>query len=216
MFGNLQGQVNGFLISQVSSSAQQMLSDYGDAFEFCVADVSNLWCEQIEAGSLEPYGLKIPKRPPGVAFVGDLHVQIPGDLTNRATTARMLSPDFRLSEQLVMDTLFPGEISDPSREQARVTSERALQNPIALQIQLISAFEEQARVLQAAGDRDQAQRYLKAAQALDQQLGDPQSLLAMTSGALPVKPVSIGPGGGGGPASQQPLPQPTPNGTAGG
>lgn len=169
MFGNIQAQVTGYLISQVSASAQQHLTPYAEATTGCQADISNFWLDLIQNHGRRPYELKVPKLPPGVEVEAQLHVNIPGDLTQRGTVARMLNPNFQISQSIIMDLLFP-EITDPQREMARVRSELSQQHPIALQINLVRAYNEQAEILRSAGDTDGSNLFRAAATAISQQL----------------------------------------------
>lgn len=184
MYGNIMGQVTGYLISQVSASAQQHLTPYGDASSFAMGEVSNWWLWLIynESKVSKPYNLAVPKIPENVQVEADLKISIPGDLTQRATVGKMLNPNFRVSEQIVLEMLFP-EITDPIRELSRIHAEDAQNHPVAVQINLVRAYNEQADVLQAAGDGDGANMFRAAATAIAQALQ--QQLQAGAAGQPP-------------------------------
>jgi hypothetical protein len=169
MFGNIQAQVTGYLISQVSASAQQHLTPYGEASATAQSDIANFWLDLIINHGRRPYELKVPKIPPMIEVEAQLHVSVPGDFTQRGTTARLLNPNFQLSQAIIMDMLFP-EITDPQREMARVRAEQSQQHPIAISINLVRAYNEQSQILQDAGDSDGANLFAAAAVAVGQQL----------------------------------------------
>jgi hypothetical protein len=189
LFGNIMGQVTGYLMSQVSSSAQQSLGPYIEAEQFCLTDIDNFWMQQLgEKGKkLKPYELQTPKMPEGGRVEVNIRVQIPGDVTQRATVARMLDPDFRISWVQVLDLLFP-EIADPILEQSRVQAEMAMANPIASQINLIRAFKDQVILSKDQGDTETARSYQAAVELLTKQLED-MSRQQVSSGATNLRGV---------------------------
>ena len=85
----------------------------------------------------------------------------------------MLNPDFKLSVNLIMDMLWP-EASDPLKERAAVRSDMALNDPTAIQINLMQAFRSQASILEQQGDPEAAELYINAANKLMAQLGQQQ------------------------------------------
>lgn len=169
MFGNVMQQITGYMIAQVSASAQQVLTPYADGGQSCMMDVDAMWLEQVQDQKLKPYDLTVPKIPAGVEIEVNMRISIPGDAAQRATVARMLNPQFSLSEAMVIDMMFP-EITDPLREIGRVRSEQSMNNPVSLQINLVKAYQEQAQILQASGDTDAGQLFQAAADMLIQQI----------------------------------------------
>ncbi len=170
MYGNIQQQINSYIISVAAASGQQALAPYKEAIETCITDVCNLWLNQVWHQQLRPYGVRTPpKLPDGVQVVSNLRLHIPGDITQRATVSRMLNPEFKLSMAQLYDLLWP-EVSDPNRELARINSEDALRHPVAQHLNLIRAYQDQAEILSKAGDDDGAARFTAAADQLVNEL----------------------------------------------
>lgn len=171
LYGNIQQQITGYAMSQVASAAMQVLVPYHEAGKGLLTDIDNLWLNQLRKHGYKPYGFKMPPdMPEDLEFDVSFNIDIPGYLIQRVTVARMINPQFRLSTSTTMDKLFP-EIKDPLREQARARRDDALNHPIAITIDLIAAYKEQARIFRDAGDPDTAALYEKAAVALEAQLG---------------------------------------------
>jgi len=188
LWGNLQGQITSYLMSQIAASAQQALRPYHMAIVDCLSDIDNMWLAQVEQHSFKPYEMTVPKKIKGVEATAEYDIQVPGDLVQRATVARMLDPDFRLSNTTVIDLAFP-EIKNALQEQAQVRNDRAMQNPISVVVNLIVAYRRKAVELQKT-DPETSQLYANAASALEQQLspqaGPPQGPeAAVPPGARP-------------------------------
>ena len=170
MFGNIIQQVTGYLISQVTAAAQQVLSPFGDAVSFIVTEASIMWVEQAEKSRLKPYGKSFPKLPKGTRLKAAFRVNVPGDLAMRATVARMLNPSYSLSQQRLTDMLFP-EITDPQEEMAKVRAEAAMNHPLSVQLDLVVAWETEATLREGAGDLESADNFRSAAAALKSSIG---------------------------------------------
>ena len=111
--------------------------------------------------------MKIPAElPKDVKLSAEYEVRIPGDLIQRVTTARMMNPDFELSDEKVMDELFP-EIKSPVEEMAKVRAGKARKHPIMVTLNLIDALRQEAITLKEAGNSDIANLYEKAAKAAE-------------------------------------------------
>ena len=147
MYGNVQGQLTAYVMSQIASSANQVMKPFHQAFVNRCEDIDNDWLEDIKDRGLKPYGWKYSKDIPDNAYVSaDYDVEIPGDLVQRATTARMLDPDFRLSYSYVVRKLFP-DIEDPVKERALIRADQAEQHPSNALVALIQYYRKQAAFL---------------------------------------------------------------------
>lgn len=170
MFGATQGQMSAYVMSQISASANQVLSPFHQALQDLYADIDNDWLQDILQRGIRPYGWK---RPAGLNSDTEIEasfpIEIPGDLIQRLTAARMADPDFRLSYSYVMDKLFP-DVKDPSRERARVLADQAMLNPINGLIAQVTFYRQQADYLSQAGDFRTAELYTLAAEAALAQL----------------------------------------------
>jgi len=164
LYGTLAGQMSGYLMQQVSGAAAHILKPYQEALKFLLEELCNDWLTDVRQYGFTPYDIKMPKI--GLPRVEiDLRLNIPGDVVQRATVARMLDPAFSISTQTVTDMLFP-EIKNPLAEQARVQRDRAMQHPIMDSLHLIEALRQRAAMLAEAGDTETAALYSRAAEAL--------------------------------------------------
>lgn len=181
MFGNLQQQLSGYMMSQISSAALSVLTPYAMAMTGLLADVDNYWLHEIRERNLTPYNFKMPKNiPPDIEFEVEYNINIPGSLIQRATVARMLDPTFRLDFATTTDMLFP-EIKDPLRVQGRVNKDEAMMNQIAQALALIDVYRSMAREAKEAGDAITSALYTKAASAVEAQLGAPTTGMPTTA-----------------------------------
>jgi hypothetical protein len=199
MFGNLQGQVTAYVMSQIAASANQVMKPFHQAFVNLNTDEDNDWLEDVKERGLRPYGWKYPNDlAPDARATAEYEVEIPGDLVQRATTARMLDPEFQLSYSYVIDKLFP-DIKDSMRERARVRADQAELHPTNAVIALVQYHREQAAYLEKIGDTDSARLYDLAADAALAQLsamGQPARLPQEQPGlGRPEAVPQLGPGG---------------------
>ena len=159
MYGSVQGQLTAYVMAQIAASANQVMKPFHQAFINRYEDIDNDWLSDIKERGVKPYGWKYPEALPDDIYVSaDYEVEIPGDLVQRATTARMLDPDFRLSYTYVMRKLFP-DISDPMQERAQVRADQAEMHPSNSLIALIQYYRRQAAWLDKTGDRETARLY---------------------------------------------------------
>jgi hypothetical protein len=134
------------------------------------ADIDNAWLKDIRLRGVQPYGWKIPASIPETARISaNFEIEIPGDLVQRATSARMLDPQFALSYSYVVDKLFP-EIKNPLQERARRLADQAELSPQNSIIAQIRYYRKQAAFLSKT-DADAARLYELAADAAEAQLG---------------------------------------------
>ncbi|KKN54551.1 hypothetical protein LCGC14_0591430 [marine sediment metagenome] len=165
MFGNVQGQITASVMSQIAASANQVIKPFHQAFINRYEDIDNDWFADIRERGVKPYGWKYPSVLPDDVFVSaDYDIEIPGDLVQRATTARMLDPDFRLSYSYVIKKLFP-DIEDHMQERAQVRADQAEMHPSNALIALIQYYRRQAAYLAKIGDSGTARLYESVADA---------------------------------------------------
>ncbi len=176
MFGAVQGRMTAFVMSQIAASANQIMKPFHDAIVNLNDDTANDWLDDIRARSIKPYGWALPPALPEDATVSAKYeIEIPGDLVQRATVARMLDPDFRLSYSYVIEKLFP-DIKDRLKERAMVRTDIAELHPTNAIIALVQFYRQQAAFLRSSqiGDEDSARLYDLAAEAAIAQLGGQQ------------------------------------------
>lgn len=158
------GEASGFAQSQISAAAQNIVEPYRAAISHLKTDISNIWYE-----GLVRLG-KIDKAIPAEAkFKVDIKVSVPGDLIQRATTARQLDSDFELSQTTTTELLFP-EITDPNKEMILARRDQAMRSDAMAQLDLIEALNSQADALKSDGRDRQAELYYSYARFVQAQL----------------------------------------------
>lgn len=170
LFGAVQQQLTSQVFAQIAAAAQQMAKPFHQGIINLLSDIDNFWLEMIKSSKAKPYGFEYPEElPDDIEISADYEIRIPGDLTRRATEARMLNPEFSLSLLRVFDEVFP-EVQNPLIEIARVRAERAERHPVFFTIDLIVALREQARILTDAGEVEGARLSAIAADQVEAQL----------------------------------------------
>ncbi len=170
VYGNVQQNLTAYVMAQITASASQVLRPYHTAIMDLFTDIDNMWLGVIKNRGYKPYDFSIPKEiPDSMRVTAEYELQIPGDLVQKATTARMLDPDFRLSYSEVMTELFPN-VKDPSREMAKVKSDMAQFSPVAISIAMIEAYRQNAEALRRAKNYKAAMLFDRAADAVESQL----------------------------------------------
>ena len=165
MYGSVSGQMTAYVMSQIAASANQVMKPFKQAIQNLISDINNDWIDDIRERGVKPYGWTLPAGLPDDARISaDFEIEIPGDLVQRATVARMLDPDFRLSYNYVIQKLFP-EIKSPIEEVAQVRRDVAEQHPTNALIALIQYYRKQAAYLEKIGDSESAKLFDLAAEA---------------------------------------------------
>ncbi len=178
MFGNFSQPLTAYVMSQIASSTNQVAKPFHRGVIDCMTDIDNFILKQMQDFKYQPYGMKLPKTlPPGARMTADYELRIPGDIIQRATAARMLHPDFRISYSRVIAELFP-EIKNSLVEQAQVLADMANFSEIRVTIALIDSLRKDAANLRGAKDTQAADLYDKAANMLESKIegqGAPQT-----------------------------------------
>ncbi len=165
MYGSVQGQLTAYVMSQIAASANQVMKPFHQAFINKYEDEDNDMLADIKERGVKPYGWSYPDALPDNVYVSaDYEVEIPGDLVQKATTSRMIDPDFRLSYTYVIGKIWK-DIEDPMLERAQVRADQAERHPSNALIALIQYYRRQAAWLDKAGDRETAQLYSTVADA---------------------------------------------------
>lgn len=167
LYGNLQQAMSAYLMAQVSAAAQQVFKPYHQAVIDVLTDIDNHWIDMVRKFSVHPYSFSVPSDiTEDIRVSASYEIKIPGDLAQKATVARMLSPTFTLSETRVMDELFP-EITNPVQEQALARKDVAMRHPVMATVDLIQAFRLEAVKCRELGDKESAELYESAAAAAE-------------------------------------------------
>lgn len=173
-FGNVQQQMSYLAMANIASASLQVLAPYSDGLRGLLTDIDNFWYRMMKENNLRPHKFKMPEEmPDNLQFDTRADIEIPGYLVQRATVARMLDPQFKLSTDTVIGRLFP-EIRDPIKEQAKARKDMAMSHPKAVMVDQIIAYREQAAALREAGNVDGAKLYEKLADSLERELEAPE------------------------------------------
>jgi hypothetical protein len=190
LYGNVSGEISGYLLSQIASGTKQNLGAYIEAMQDIYSNIDNYLVKELQKD-----GVLESQLPEDNVFETAIRVDIPSDMVQRATACRALSPTFRLSNQTITDTLFP-EIKNPKEEMRIVKEEDAMNSAEMNILNLIVLLRNQIRYLETRGMIEQANLYRTLATAIEsnlQQLQQPQ----------PPKPGAVAPSGA--PAPELPM-----------
>ena len=188
MFGQNQGRVTAYTASLAAANTHQVTKPFHEGVVDCITDVDNFLLGMIEAQKLKPYGIGLPDNlPENVRMTASYEFRVPGDMAQRAQSARMLNSDYTMSEEFIMEHLFP-EIKNPAEEMARVRAGRARRRPEFEGITLKEALSKQAELLRDVGDIEAANMYEKVAANVEQQLLGPQQPALPPGGGEPPGP----------------------------
>jgi len=196
MFGSVQQRMTAYAMSQVVATTNQIAKYYHRGVIDLFTDMDNFMYDLIKTNGYRPYGMELPKGlPANTRLSAAYELRIPGDLTQRATTARMLNPAFELSDERIMNELFP-EIKNPTEELALVRASKARKDPVFAALSLVEALKEEARLMRAAGDTRGAELYDTAASRKEQEiLGEQQQQPGQQGAVSPrIRPEVLPPG----------------------
>ena len=173
IMGDIQGSISSVMLSTMVANTRHLIDPYTKAISRIRRKAATRWWEDMKEHKWKPYDVSINfgQVKGTVEFEVPISLNIPGDFINRATQARMVSPNWEMSEDRTTDILFPGEITNKVKEKATRNAERANRHPVAVDMQLIQAYEEAAIRARAANDVRSAGRWTKAAAAIEAQLG---------------------------------------------
>lgn len=162
-FGNVTQQVSAFLLTQVTAAAQQILEPFQQGLSSLFGAVATLNVAHARLWQLERFPL------PDVTIDFKYDITIPGDFANRAQTARLLNPEFRLSTTTLMELLVP-EVRNALIEKGVIQAEDALSNPVARQGLTIWQLQRAAQEARLNKDIQFATALERVAALLEQQV----------------------------------------------
>lgn len=170
MFGSVQQRMTAYAMAQVAATTNMTAGEFHEGVVDCISDIDNFWYRMIKANGYKPYKMSLPSGLPSDARISaSYELRVPGDIIQRATTGRMLSPAFELSDERILEELFP-EIKNPVEELARIRASKARKHPIYVQLSLIATLRQEAVILKEAKDASGAALYEMAADRLEQEL----------------------------------------------
>jgi hypothetical protein len=189
VYGNVQQQISALAMYNVTSASLQVLTPYHEAIMGLFSDVDNFITDQLVNGGMRPYKFTKPQGLPlEFEFKVEGQIDIPGYLVQKLNAARMMNPQFRLSQTTTLDKQFP-EIKDPMREIAKGRRDDAMNDPRAIAVDAIVAYRDEAIRLQNAKDPNRAKLYNALADSLEKQItGQFQQAATQTGQASGVNP----------------------------
>lgn len=163
-FGNVQQTMSAALFGSIANSARQVIGEFHRAIQHTLTYIDNYWLRQYSVEGLTDELKEL------IRFNVTYPMNLPENLAQTATVARMLNPNAPALKSLqgIMEDLLG--IADPMREQAVLDGEDARQHPMVKAANLLNAVREQARVLRAQGRTQQAATFERLAMQIDQQL----------------------------------------------
>src|SRR3990167_2517292 len=167
---DIRGQLTNYAMAQMSANTNMIARFFHQGLIDCLSDIDNFWLGLIKDNNYKPYDMSLPAAIPEAAkLTASYELRVPGDLVQRATTARMLNPTFELSDERIIEELFP-EISSPTYELAKVRASKARKEPIYAQLSLIEALRQESILMANSQDSQGADLYEKAAARFEQQI----------------------------------------------
>jgi hypothetical protein len=174
VYGMTEGQAGYALSLLSSSSANQILYPYMDAKHFVISEIDRFWLLNLKQGgrifaikgtTLEQ--LKGDEIPEDVSVNVNSEVATPKDWMERGTIAGMLKD--HLDESTIVTEIL--HMPDPQGIKRKRSVDRMLNHPLSQLVEQISGYYIHAEYLKSRGDKKQAELFIRAAQALETQLG---------------------------------------------
>lgn len=190
-FGNVEGQVSSVLMTQIIAAAQRVLFPFQDTHMFLMGALATLNFHHMQHFGI---GLKTPNSafpsfPEDVRVRFRYDITVPGDFVQRSSVARILNPEFRLSQATIYDVMFP-EVQSALLEEGRLNAEDANRDPIFKAMITINEMMLAASEARTAGDPQFAVLLEQAAALMQQRTFQPQSpggdAVSATGGGLPL------------------------------
>tara|TARA_R100000306_G_C4344507_1_gene126958 strand:- start:406 stop:978 length:573 start_codon:yes stop_codon:yes gene_type:complete len=163
-------------MSSVTATARQILGPFEETLKAVLGDIAtdnvatmrrinDQMGEKIFSLNGDPF----PPLPDWVPFDFQYEIQVPGDMIQRANTARILNPSYRLPATTITGLLFP-EIDNPLKEQANLMTEDAVNSNEFKSLSLIEELLRAAEEAQEVGDTQFSRRLERMAQRIESQL----------------------------------------------
>ncbi len=176
-----------FVMAQTTSATQQILQPFLDGIRDGNGELITRNAAMAQRLNLTVGGVPIPDGvPEDISYDFDYDIEIPGDFLQRANSARILNPGFRISQETLTEQLFP-EIQDPFTERHRLSTEDVMNSQIMVTIKSIQELRQAAVHANLAGDGETEALFVAAANQLEAQIvpsalgpaGEPQTFEQM-------------------------------------
>lgn len=169
------GEANAFFMAQVTGSTKQLLQPFLDGVKDVNGELFTRTANLARATGRTIGDMPVSGGvPDGTSLDFDYDIQVPGDFVNRANTARILNPNFRVSQETIMDLQFP-EIKNPFEERRKLTTEDVVNSEMMMLIKQIQEFRFAAIQANQVGDGESEKLLISAATRLEAQLNGPQA-----------------------------------------
>ena len=177
-------------MTQIISSSQRVLWPFQDAFMHLMGASATLNFQH-----MKHLGISLPNGggtlPENLVMDYKYDITIPGDFIQRASVARVLNPEFRLSQSTIYDTLFP-EVQSALLEEGRLNAEDANRDPIFRALLTINELMKASAEARGLRDEQFAVLLEQAANLMQQKIFQPQTgdNVSATGGGLPAAGMS--------------------------
>jgi len=176
LYGLMEGRTSGYALSQIVSTANQVLMPYQEAKDFFISQCDTFFLNRIKEGG-KKFVIKgrvleelIPKEiPEDVTVTSFSELATPKDWLEKATVANYLKDV--LDEETILEEIL--KVPDLQVVNRRKQSDRVRNHPMTQNIELAAAYNTYAKYLDWRGDKEGAARFRKAAQAMEAQLSAP-------------------------------------------
>jgi hypothetical protein len=166
------GEVSAFVMANITGSTKQTLQPFLDGVRDANGVLFTRTAALARKMNLSIGGLPVGDAPEDVSLDFKYDVEVPGDFLQRANSARLLNPDFRLSTETVMDLQFP-EVMSAFDENLRLTTEDVMRSEVMVAIKSIVELRRSAFQANQAGDGESEALLVRAADRQEAQLLGP-------------------------------------------
>jgi hypothetical protein len=163
------GDASAFLMANVTASTKQLLQPFLDTIKDANGELLTRNVALARQFNQPIGGVPVPDLPDDLILDFNYDIEIPGDFIQRANSARILNPNFRISQESLTELMFP-EIKDPLDERLRLTIEDVANSEIMLTIKSIRELRRAAAQANLAGDGESEMLLVGAADKLEVQL----------------------------------------------
>ncbi len=145
------GEASAFLMANITDSTKQLLQPFLDGVKDANGELFTRNAALSRQFDLPIGGADVPDLGDDIILDFNYDIEIPGDFLQRANSARILNPNFRLSQETITELQFP-EVKDPLEERLRLTTEDVANSEIMMQIKSIRELRQAAAQANLAGD----------------------------------------------------------------
>lgn len=164
--------VSAFLMANITSATKQILQPFLDTVQDSNGELFTRTAALARSRGMKIGGVQVIDTPENIDLDFEYSIEIPGDFLQRANSARLLNPSFRLSQETITQTQFP-EVQSSFDEQLRLTTEDVMQSPVMNTIKLIRELRRAAFQANRANDGESATLLLRAADQQEAQMIGP-------------------------------------------